>query len=244
MVNVKNKWALITGASRGVGHQIALKLADLGCNLILHARTLEHTAELKVLLEDKGIKVYSVAAELNNPQQVTAMLQTIDGLGVTVDLVFNNAAIMTKYYADFWQVPAEDYRIGFEINVIAPVMIGMHFAQKMLAKGFGRIINTTSGIQKEPELAAYAASKAALTKYVQDMAPKLEGTGVTMNLLDPGWLRTDLGGPNAPNSVESSIPGAIIPALVENGLSGIWYNAQDYTGMTVEDAVRKAEGKA
>ena len=241
MVNVQGKYALITGASRGVGKQVALCMADLGCNLILHSRDLSRTKELKAELEKKGIKVFAVQAELSKADQVQAMLKEIDALVPQVDIVFNNAAIMTKHYADFWNVPAEDYRLSFETNVIAIVLICRHYAPKMIANGFGRLINTTSGIRKEPELAAYSASKAALTKYVQDMAPKFEGTGVTMNLLDPGWLRTEMGGPNAPNSVETSIPGAIVPALLDNGVTGAWFNAQDYTGMTVEAAVEKAK---
>jgi NAD(P)-dependent dehydrogenase (short-subunit alcohol dehydrogenase family) len=241
MVNVSGKWALITGASRGVGEQIALYLSDLGCNLVLHSRDLSHTKELKAELETKGIKVFAVQAELSKADQVQAMLKEIDRLIPHVDFVFNNAAVMTKYCTDFWAVSMEDYRLSFETNVIAIVQICTHFAPKMIANRFGRIVNTTSGIRKEPELAAYSASKAALTKYVQDIAPKFEGTGVTMNLLDPGWLRTDLGGPNAPNSVESALPGAIIPALLDNGISGCWFNAQDYTGMTVEEAVKKAK---
>jgi NAD(P)-dependent dehydrogenase (short-subunit alcohol dehydrogenase family) len=241
MVNVSGKWALITGASRGVGKQIALYLADLGCNLILHSRDLEHTKVLKAALETKGVTVFAVQAELAKEDQVAAMLKEIDSKVPQVDLVFNNAAVMTKYYADFWQVPMEDYRLSFETNVIAIVRICTHFAPKMIENGFGRIVNTTSGIRKEPELAAYSASKAALTKYVQDMAPKFEGTGVTMNLLDPGWLRTDLGGPNAPNSVESALPGAIVPALLDNGISGCWFNAQDYTGLSTAEAVEKAK---
>ena len=77
---------------------------------------------------------------------------------------------------------------------------------------------------------AYAASKAALDKYVFDMAPKLAGSGVTMNLLDPGWLRTDLGGPNATGAVESVLPGALVPALASDGKSGQFLRAQDYHG--------------
>ncbi len=241
MVNVQGKYALITGASRGIGKQIALCMADLGCNLILHSRNLAHTTALKSELESKGIKVFAVQTELSNIEQVQAMLKEIDNLVPQVDIVFNNAAIMTKHCFDFWNVPAEDYRLSFETNVISVIQICQHFGPKMVANGFGRLVNTISGIQKEPELAAYSASKAALTKYVQDMAPKLEGTGVTMNLLDPGWLRTDLGGPNAPNSVESSIPGAVAPALLDNGVSGAWFGAQDYAGMSIEAAVEKAK---
>jgi 3-oxoacyl-[acyl-carrier protein] reductase len=79
-----------------------------------------------------------------------------------------------------------------------------------------------------PQLMAYAASKAALDKYVYDMAPHLKGTGVAMNLLDPGWLRTDLGGPDAPEPVESVLPGALVPVLLEDAVNGELFSAQDY----------------
>lgn len=79
---------------------------------------------------------------------------------------------------------------------------------------------------------AYAASNAALDKYVRDMAPKLRQAGVTMNLLDPGWLRTDLGGPNAPNAVESVLPGALVPAQIDGEVHGEFFCAQDYVNPT------------
>jgi NAD(P)-dependent dehydrogenase (short-subunit alcohol dehydrogenase family) len=100
----------------------------------------------------------------------------------------------------------------------------------MVGRGWGRIINVTSGIADQPELIAYAVSKAAVDKFVYDTVGKLEGTGVLMNLLDPGWLRTDLGGPNAPNSVESVLPGALVPALINDGTAGKLFRAQDYAG--------------
>ena len=100
----------------------------------------------------------------------------------------------------------------------------------MLARKFGRIVQVTSGIRDQPELMAYAASKAALDKFVRDTVIRLQGTGVTMNLLDPGWLRTDLGGPLAPGSVESVMPGALVPALVDDDVQAKWFSAQDSVG--------------
>lgn len=89
-------------------------------------------------------------------------------------------------------------------------------------------------------LTAYAVSKAGVDKYVRDFAPKLRGTGVQMNLLDPGWLRTDLGGPNAPGDPSSVLPGALVPALLADGQSGRFFRAQEYAGMTLDAALQKA----
>jgi hypothetical protein len=64
-----------------------------------------------------------------------------------------------------------------------------------------------------------------------------------MNLLDPGWLRTDLGGPNAPNDPSSVLPGALVPAMLNDGISGRFFRAQDYAGLTLVDALEKALAK-
>jgi short-subunit dehydrogenase len=225
--DIRGKWALVTGASRGIGRQVSLGLADHGCNIVLHSRDISHTSELAQELEGHGIQTRQIAADLGNSEQVSKMVAELS-TGPNVDIVYNNAAIMTQYCGDWLNVPAEDLRVSFEVNVTALMKICHAFIPGMVDRGWGRIINVTSGIADQPELIAYAVSKAAVDKFVLDSVGKLEGTGVLMNLLDPGWLRTDLGGPNAPNSVESVLPGALVPALIEDGTSGKLFRAQDY----------------
>jgi NAD(P)-dependent dehydrogenase (short-subunit alcohol dehydrogenase family) len=231
--DIKGKWALVTGASRGIGRQVSLGLADYGCNIILHSRDSAHTATLAEELTAKGVQVKQVAAELSDETQVDAMLASLLSDGPAIDIVYNNAAIMTAYRDKWPVVPSDDFRVSFEVNVIALVKICHTLIPGMVERGWGRIINVTSGIADQPELIAYAISKAAVDKYVKDIAGRLKDKGVIVNLLDPGWLRTDLGGPNAPGAVESVIPGALVPVLINDGTTGELFRAQDWANKQI-----------
>jgi len=243
MVDVKGRWALITGASRGIGYLTALFMAEQGCNLILHSRKPEHTEKVLAEVRAKGVEAYAVSAELTDLDAVSAMLREIDEKGTQVDIVLNNAGLQIAYRTEYFKTPVSDYTESFKINTIAPAMICYHFMPKMIERGFGRILNTTSGIRLEPEQAGYSASKAALDKITIDLGKTVEGTDVLINLTDPGWCRTDLGGPHAPNAPESAIPGIVVGAFVDDKKSGRFLNAPFFTGMTLEDAVRKAEAE-
>jgi 3-oxoacyl-[acyl-carrier protein] reductase len=243
MKSLKDKWSLVTGASRGVGAHVSEGLAQLGSNVVLHSRELAHTQALAAKLAGLGVKVATVSGELTDQAQVDAMLDVALRQAGQIDILYNNAAIMTPWRENPWDIPAEDFRKSFEVNVISLVRICHRLVPPMLARRWGRVVNVTSGIMNEPNLTAYAISKAAVDKFVRDFVPHLAGTGVQMNLLDPGWLRTDLGGPKAPNDPSSVLPGALVPALLDNGESGRFFRAQDYAGLTVAQALEKASVK-
>jgi NAD(P)-dependent dehydrogenase (short-subunit alcohol dehydrogenase family) len=232
-VDIHGKWALITGAARGIGKQVATGLAQRGCNLVLHSRDRSHTADLEKDLGQLGVKVASVAAELGKADEVDRMVDAAMSASGGLDIFYSNAAIMTRFRQDWTTTPPEDFRTSFEVNVIAPIQITYRVLPRMKKQRWGRIVHVTSGIRDQPELMAYAASKAALDKFVRDTVPQLRGTGVLMNLVDPGWLRTDLGGPNAPNPVESVLPGALVPVLVDGEVHGTFFAAQDFAAKTI-----------
>ena len=175
MIDVKGRWAFITGAARGIGYGAALFMAKRGCNLILQGRTKEHCSRVLSEVKALGAKAYAVGAEFSDTEQVMKMLEEIDALGVDVDIVLNNAGIQVAYRTEYLNTPAGDYEQSFKINTIAPMMITYHFLKKMDKRGFGRIVNTTSGIRLEPEQAGYSASKAALDKVTMDLASKYNG---------------------------------------------------------------------
>lgn len=241
MENVRGKWALITGASRGIGYQIATFMAKQGCNLILHSRQLEHSKKVEEEVKALGVDAYSLSAELSNHDQVIAMLDEIEAKGTQVDIVFNNAAVQVGYREDFWKTAIEDFETSFQINVIAVATICYRLIPKMIERGYGRVINTTSGIMDQPEQAAYSASKAALDKFTKDLGTKLEGTNVVLSLSDPGWCRTDLGGTQAPNDPTTAVPGVVVGAFVSDTKSGRFFQAEAFKDLALEDAVEKAE---
>ena len=243
MVNMQGRWCLITGAARGIGYLTAKFMAEQGANLILHSRKLAHTEKVLAEVLAMGVEAYAVEAELTNLDAVKAMLAQIDARGTQVDIVLNNAGMQIAYRVDYLNTPVEDYTESFKINTIAPAMICYHFLPGMIARGFGRILNITSGIRLDPQQAGYSASKAALDKITIDLGSKVQGTDVMINLTDPGWCRTDLGGPHAPNAPESAIPGIVVGAFVDDKNSGRFLNAPHFTGMTLEDAVKKAEAE-
>jgi NAD(P)-dependent dehydrogenase (short-subunit alcohol dehydrogenase family) len=136
---------------------------------------------------------------------------------------------MKTYHKNIWDHSWDEWTETFKVNVMAMYTLCGAFIPQMIENGFGRVINLSSGIKDAPELAPYGASKWAVNKMTEDISVKLRGTKVRINTLDPGWLRTDMGGENADHPVESVLPGALAPALIDdNGPNGQFFSAIDH----------------
>lgn len=226
--SLAGKWALITGASRGIGEQLALELARRGTNLILHGRKLLNTANVLQRVLQLGVQAHALEAELSDYGTVDPLADRALELSGGLDILYNNAGVQLAWREKFFETNKADYDRTFAINVMAPVRLCDRIVPTMIERGFGRVVNVTSGIIHLPQLMCYSMSKAALERYTRDMVPILAGTGVVMSLLDPGWLRTDLGSSQAPNDVTSVLPGAIVPLLLPNDASsGQLFEAQE-----------------
>lgn len=228
MISLEGKWALVTGSSRGIGQQIALGLAAKKCNVIIHGRKLDNLEKTEKMIMGMGVKFHKVEGELGTPENVKKVVDGVrNGPGI-VDILYNNAAIQNTW-KPIWEISQQEWLATFQINFFAVISLCNEFAPEMKKRGFGRIINLSSGIKDTPNLAPYSVSKAAIDKYSRDLAAELKGSNVLVNYLDPGWLKTDLGGPNAMFEVESVLPGALVPALLDDhGPSGQFFQAQDY----------------
>ena len=228
---LKNRWAFVTGSSRGIGRQIAIGLAQCSCNIVLHGRKKDNAETTLDILKGYKVKVEIAGGELDKPEDIKNMCAEAYKKAGHIDILYNNAAIMSKRQK-VWTIPMEEWKKIFDINFFAVVEICSFFIPRMVDKGYGRIINMTSGIKDQPDLAPYSVSKSAIDKYTLDIAAELKGTNVLISYLDPGWLRTDLGSQRAPYPVESVLPGAIVPALLEDfGPNGERFYAQDYKNL-------------
>jgi 3-oxoacyl-[acyl-carrier protein] reductase len=228
MKEINGKRALITGASRGIGQKIAEGLAELGCNIILHARKKENLDDTLEKLESSRVEIDMVEGELVRPSEVINIIKKVNEKFGGVDILYNNAAIMSGWQDNMWMHTQEAWENSFQVNVYAMYYLCVGFVPGMLERGFGRVINLTSGIINTPQLLPYGVTKAAVDKLTLELSSGLP-KGIRMNTLDPGWLKTDLGGHNADWDVDCVLPGALAPALIEDdGPNGIMFSAIDY----------------
>lgn len=229
-ISLQGKTALVTGSSRGVGQLVAEGLAREGARLLLHGRSEAACAATLARVRAAGAEATVLAGELSDPAQVERIADRALELG-GVDILYNNAAVMHPWREAIEHHTAADWAWSFQVNVVAIVRLCARLVPTMRQRGWGRIVNVTSGIDKTPQLAGYGASKWALDKFTDDLAAELKGTGVIVSRMDPGWLRTDLGGPHAPNDPSTVLPGALVPVLIPDGTpGGQFYRAQELRG--------------
>jgi NAD(P)-dependent dehydrogenase (short-subunit alcohol dehydrogenase family) len=226
------KWALVTGSTRGIGRQIAIGLAREGAHVIVHGRSKAHASVTLAALEEYGVQADSVEGDLSSLPGAERLVREVIDAHAGIDILYNNAGIQGDR-KEIWDTTIDEWRAVFQVNLFAMVLLSTAFAVGMKSRGYGRIVNLTSGIKDTPQLSPYSVSKSAVNKFTQDLAFELRASGVLVNALDPGWLKTDMAGPGAELEVETVLPGALVPALLgDDGPTGTIFRAQDYRKRT------------
>jgi 2-deoxy-D-gluconate 3-dehydrogenase len=223
---LEGRVALITGASGGIGRAIALGFAEAGADLVLVARRARPLVELTQTVQAMGRRALLVLADVAAERAVKRVLQQVELVFPRIDILVNNAGILPPAQPTHAMALADWDRV-LAVNLRAPFLLSRLLVPRMLEAGYGRIVNLTGGYPAALSSGAYEASKAALRSLTQALGRELKRSGVLVNALDPGWVRTEMA-PDAPHAPETVVPLAIrLASLPKRGPSGQEFSLSD-----------------
>ncbi len=221
--------ALVTGANRGIGFEIARQLARRGIMTVMGSRSLDAGKAAAEPLAAEGLVAPVVALDVTDLTSVRAAVAETMGLFGRVDILINNAGVMLErsgtpnFVAS--SVEAAVVRATFDVNLFGPLTMSQAVLPIMRDQGYGRIVNMSSGMGQLSEMGAehpaYRMSKAALNALTRTMAAELGDGAILVNSMCPGWVKTDMGGVDAPRTVEQGAETAVwLAMLPDDGPSG------------------------
>ena len=182
----RGKWALVTGASAGIGVAIARELAMHSAKLILTARRTERLETLAAELKARGTEVRIIPADLNDPAAPQQIYAATEGAGLTVDILVNNAGL--GQYGAFHTNPMEQELSQVRVNCEAVVRLSRLFVPRMVERGRGwvLVVASTASFQPVPYISTYAATKAFDRFFALGLAAEVARFGVKVTALCPG----------------------------------------------------------
>jgi NAD(P)-dependent dehydrogenase (short-subunit alcohol dehydrogenase family) len=188
-LHLKDKLALVSGSTKGIGHAIAVGLAREGARVIVNGRSQQSVDEALATLRGQvpGAKAEGFAGDLSDPKQIDALV----GKHPAVDVLVNNLGIFDP--KPFEEIPDEDWQRFFDTNVMSGVRLARAYLPKMKAKNWGRVvfISSESGVQIPVEMIHYGVTKTAQLGLSRGLAESCAGTGVTVNAVLPGPTRSE-----------------------------------------------------
>lgn len=200
---------LITGANRGIGLALTEQFAEDGWQVLACCRNPADAGQLRVLT-DRGLAVEVHALDVTNYAQMAALA---DQLGARpIDILLSNAGIYGSKGAGFGEVDAEEWRQVLEVNTIAPLMLVQALVEQVAASQQKLVAVISSKVGSIADNSSggsymYRSSKTAVNQVVKSLSIDLAGRGISVISLHPGWVQTDMGGPNAEISTDQSVSG-------------------------------------
>lgn len=189
---LENDVALVTGASRGIGHEIALALARAGGKVIGTSTTAEGASKLTAELTSQGYNGHGAVLDVGNPMSIEALMDELEAAAEMPTILVNNAAITRDTL--LLRMKPEDWDQVIATNLTSVFRLSKACLRHMMKQRRGRIINLTSvvGLTGNPGQANYAAAKAGLLGFTKSLAREVASRGITVNAVAPGFIDTDM----------------------------------------------------
>jgi NAD(P)-dependent dehydrogenase (short-subunit alcohol dehydrogenase family) len=221
--------ALVTGANRGLGLETSRQLLAKGLSVVLTGRDDDALGSAAAPLAQREDRVMTVRMDVTDVGSIKRAQEAVGRRFGSVDVLVNNAGVLLFENEDALSIPSEGYRRTFDTNVFGVIEVCRIFAPEMARARYGRIVNVSSGAGQLATMStyapAYSMSKAALNAFTRILAHTYRGSGVLVNAVDPGWVRTDMGGPTAPRSPRKGADTiAWLATLPYNGPSGGFFH--------------------
>ena len=225
-MNARPRVALVTGANRGLGFETARQLLAKGITVVMTGRDVAALERARKTLEpDVQSRAVVVPMNVTDPESIaTAERLVTDRVG-GVDVLVNNASILLAENDQILSITSRSYRETFEANLFGAIEVCRTFVPGMARRRYGRVVNVSSGAGQLSTMStyapAYSMSKATLNAFTRILARTYEDRGVLVNAVDPGWVRTDMGGPSAPRSPQQGADTIVwLATLPDDGPSG------------------------
>jgi len=198
---------VVTGASRGIGLEFVRQFAEAGREVFAGCRDPEKANDLAELAASAPDQVRPLPVDVTDDSSVTAFAEEVNG--APIDLLINNAGVMGPAAQNLNDVDVAGWLDAFRVNTIGPLLVTRAMLPALTAAGGGIVTVITSRVGSIDEAVggryAYRTSKAAANMVVKDMAADLAGRGITVVAMHPGWVRTDMGGAQAPLTTADSV---------------------------------------